>query len=89
MFTTAQRTKEIGIRKVLGASVGSVTALLGKDFIQLVIIATVIAIPVAWLAMSKWLQDFAYHIQIEWWMFLLSGLVANCDRNFYDKPSIR
>ncbi len=63
MFTTAQRTKEIGIRKVLGASVGSVTVLLGKDFIQLVAIATIIAIPIAWLVMNKWLQDFAYRIQ--------------------------
>ncbi len=76
IFTTAQRRKEIGIRKVLGASVTSITTLLGKDFIQLVSIATVIAIPVAWFAMNKWLQDFAYRIQIQWWMFLLSGIAA-------------
>jgi putative ABC transport system permease protein len=76
IFTTAQRTKEIGIRKVLGASVASITALIGKDFIQLVCIATVIAVPVAWFAMNKWLQDFAYRIQIEWWMFSVAGIIA-------------
>jgi putative ABC transport system permease protein len=76
LFTTAQRTKEIGIRKVLGASVTSVTTLLGKDFIRLVVIASFIAVPVAWFAMNQWLQDFAYRIKIEWWMFLLSGLAA-------------
>lgn len=76
MFTVAQRVKEIGIRKVLGASVGSVTIMLGKNFMQLVVIATVIAIPVAWFAMNKWLQEFAYRIDIAWWMFLVPGLVA-------------
>jgi putative ABC transport system permease protein len=76
IFATAQRTKEIGIRKVLGASVTSVTILLGKDFTKLVVIATIIAVPVAWFAMNKWLQDFAYRINIEWWMFLLSGCTA-------------
>jgi putative ABC transport system permease protein len=76
IFTTVQRTKEIGIRKVLGASVTSVTVMLGKDFMQLIAIATVVAIPVAWFAMNKWLQDFAYRIDIEWWMFLLPGLIA-------------
>jgi putative ABC transport system permease protein len=76
IFTTAQRIKEIGIRKVLGASVGSVTIMLGKNFMQLVTIATVIAIPVSWFAMNKWLQDFAYRINIEWWMLALPGLVA-------------
>ncbi len=76
MFATAQRTKEIGIRKVLGASVTSVTVLLSKDFAKLIAIATIIAIPVAWFAMNKWLQGFAYRISIEWWMFLLSGCTA-------------
>ncbi|HEX5152686.1 MAG TPA: ABC transporter permease [Parafilimonas sp.] len=76
MFTTAQRVKEIGIRKVLGASVGAVTVMLGKNFMQLVFIATVIGLPVAWFAMNKWLQDFAYRIDIKWWMFLIPGLIA-------------
>jgi len=76
MFTTAQRIKEIGIRKVLGASVASVTLMLGKNFMQLVSIATIIALPVAWFAMNKWLQDFAYRIDIKWWMFLIPGLIA-------------
>jgi putative ABC transport system permease protein len=61
MFTTVQRTKEIGIRKVLGASVSSVILMLSKEFMQLVAIAAAIAIPVGWFAMNKWLQDFAYH----------------------------
>jgi putative ABC transport system permease protein len=76
IFATAQRTKEIGIRKVLGASVTSVTVLLSKDFAKLVAIATIIAVPVAWIIMSQWLQDFAYRIDIQWWMFLLSGSAA-------------
>ncbi|HEY2727489.1 MAG TPA: FtsX-like permease family protein, partial [Parafilimonas sp.] len=76
IFATAQRTKEIGIRKVLGASVTSVTILLAKSFAKLVAVATVIAVPIAWFAMNKWLQDFAYRITIQWWMFLLSGCTA-------------
>lgn len=76
IFTTAQRVKEIGIRKVLGASVSSVTIMLGKNFMQLVAIATIIAIPVAWFAMNTWLEDFAYRINIEWWMLALPGLIA-------------
>ncbi len=76
IFATTQRVKEIGIRKVLGASVGSVTMLLGKNFMQLVAVATLIAIPIAWFAMNKWLQEFAYRINIEWWMFLLPGFIA-------------
>jgi len=74
--TTAQRTKEIGIRKVLGASVASIAGLLSTDFIKLVLIAIVIAIPIAWWAMNKWLEDFAYHINIQWWMFILAGAAA-------------
>ena len=76
IFTTAQRVKEIGIRKVLGASVGSVTIMLGTNFIQLVAISTIIALPIAWVVMNTWLQDFAYRINIEWWMLVLPGLVA-------------
>jgi putative ABC transport system permease protein len=76
MFATAQRTKEIGIRKVLGATVSSVTFLLSKDFAKLVAIATIIIVPVAWFVMSQWLKGFAYRINIEWWMFLLSGSTA-------------
>lgn len=75
-FTAAQRIKEIGIRKVLGASVTSVTIMLSKDFIKLVCIAVIIAVPVALFAMNKWLQEFAYRINIEWWVFLVSGVLA-------------
>ncbi|WP_338875162.1 ABC transporter permease [Spirosoma sp. SC4-14] len=75
-FTVGQRTKEIGIRKVLGASVASIVALLSGDFLKLVLVAIGLASPVAWWAMSKWLQDFAYRIEIHWWMFALAGLLA-------------
>jgi putative ABC transport system permease protein len=75
-FTAEARTKEIGVRKVLGASVSSIVALLSKDFLKLVLIAIVIASPVAWYAMNRWLQDFAYRIEIEWWVFALAGLLA-------------
>ncbi|HKZ67366.1 MAG TPA: FtsX-like permease family protein, partial [Chitinophagaceae bacterium] len=75
-FSAEQRTKEIGIRKVLGASVANVTALLSKDFVRLVLVAIVIASPVAWYGMNKWLQGFAYRIEISWWMFAVAGLLA-------------
>lgn len=75
-FTTYQRTKEIGVRKVLGASVPGIVKLLSIDFIKLVLIAIVIASPIAWWVMNKWLQDFAYRINIEWWMFVLAGITA-------------
>ena len=75
-FSAEQRTKEIGIRKVLGASVSHVTMLLSKDFISLVSIAVLIASPLAWWAMNKWLQNFAYHINISWWVFFAAGLLA-------------
>ncbi len=75
-FTITQRIKEIGIRKVLGATVGNIVGLLSKDFMKLVIIAAVIAFPVAWYAMHKWLQDFAYRISIPWWVFIIAGIVA-------------
>lgn len=75
-FSARQRVKEIGIRKVLGASVSNIAALLSKDFIQLVIVAIVIASPLAWWAMSKWLQDFAYRTAIDWWIFAIAGMIA-------------
>jgi putative ABC transport system permease protein len=75
-FTAEQRTKEIGVRKVLGASVGSVTLLLSKDFTKLVLIGFIVAAPLAYYAMNRWLQDFAYRIDIGWGVFVLSGLLA-------------
>src|SRR6266496_4917484 len=76
LFATAQRTKEIGVRKVLGASVSNIVMLLSKDFIKLVIIAFVIASPVAWFIMHNWLQDFAYRISISGWVFVLAAMLA-------------
>ena len=76
MFTAEQRTKEIGIRKVLGASVGSLFTLLSREFVILVIIAMVIATPVAWWAMGKWLSNYQYAISISWWIFALAGIIA-------------
>jgi putative ABC transport system permease protein len=75
-FIAEQRTKEIGIRKVLGATVGSVVLLLSKDFVKLVVISVVIASPLAYYFMDKWLADFAYRINIEWWVFAVAGLCA-------------
>ena len=75
-FSTGQRTKEIGIRKVLGASARNIMLLLSKDFLVLVLIAFVIALPFAWYAIYQWLQDFAYRINIEWWIFALAGIVV-------------
>jgi putative ABC transport system permease protein len=76
MVAVSQHTKEIGVRKVLGASVSSVAALLSKDFVKLVLIAIVIASPIAWWLMNMWLNDFAYRIDIKWWVFVLAGLLA-------------
>jgi len=76
LFATAQRTKEIGVRKVLGASVSNIVMLLSKDFIKLVLIAFVIASPVAWYVMNNWLSDFAYRINISAWIFIIAGLLA-------------
>ena len=75
-YTAQVKTKEIGIRKVLGASVSSVVQLISKDFLKLVIIATVIATPLAYWAMNRWLQDFAYRINISWWMFAVAELLV-------------
>ncbi|NEU69248.1 FtsX-like permease family protein [Spirosoma agri] len=75
-YTAQVRTREIGVRKVLGASVTGIIQLLAKDFVQLVIIAIVIAVPIAWWSMNQWLQDFAYRIDIQWWVFALAGLLA-------------
>lgn len=75
-FTAGQRTKEIGIRKILGASVVNVVLLLSKDFLRLVLIAIIIAAPVAWYALDRWLQDFAYRVGLEGWIFALAGGLA-------------
>lgn len=75
-FSAEQRTKEIGIRKVLGASVGGIVALLSADFLKLVALSVVIASPIAWFVMNKWLQDFAYRLPIHWTVFALTALVA-------------
>jgi len=76
LFATMQRTKEIGVRKVLGASVSNILLLLSKDFMRLIIIANVIAFPVAWWIMNSWLRDFAYRTSLPWWIFLLAGALA-------------
>ena len=76
LFATAQRTKEIGVRKVLGATISNIVLLLSKDFIKLVLLAFVIATPIAWFVMYNWLHDFAYRIDIGWWLFALAGLLA-------------
>jgi ABC-type antimicrobial peptide transport system permease subunit len=73
IYTTNTRTKEIGIRKILGASVAGIVSILSKDFVRLVLIAFVIAAPIAWWATYKWLEDFAYRTTISWWIFILSG----------------
>ncbi len=75
-YTAEQRSKEIGVRKVLGASVSGIVRLLSKDFLKLVGISILIAIPIAWYFMKDWLQDYAYRIEINWWVFIIAGLVA-------------
>jgi putative ABC transport system permease protein len=76
LYATTQRIKEIGVRKVLGASVSNIVMLLSKDFIKLILVAFVIASPVAWYIMHNWLNDFAYRINISWWIFFAAGLLA-------------
>lgn len=75
-YMAEQRTKEIGVRKVLGASVPNIVTMLSGDFIRLVLIASVLAFPVAWYAMDLWLRDFAYRINVGWWVFVVAGVVA-------------
>jgi putative ABC transport system permease protein len=75
-FLTSQRTKEIGIRKILGAGIGDLGLMLSKDFMRLILIAVVIAIPIGWLAANKWLQGFAYRINVSWWMFIVAALIV-------------
>jgi putative ABC transport system permease protein len=76
IYAAEQRVKEIGIRKVMGASVSGIVLMLSKDFLSLVLIASIIAIPVAWYFMHRWLQDFAYRVSIDWRVFVLSAVVA-------------
>jgi len=75
-FTIEQRTKEIGVRKILGASLTAITSLLSKDFLKLVVLSIIIASPLAWWAMNNWLQNFAYRITIQWWVFAAAGFIA-------------
>ena len=75
-FVAEQRKKEIGVRKVLGASVAGITTLLSKDFLKLVMLSFVIASPVAWWMMHQWLQDYPYHVNIQWQVFAIAGLLS-------------
>lgn len=75
-YTAEQRTKEIGVRKVLGADVASIVTLLSKDFVKLVLVAIVIATPVSWYAMNRWLEGFAYQVSVHWWTFAIAGVLA-------------
>jgi putative ABC transport system permease protein len=75
-YAVVQRTKEIGIRKVLGATVSNIVLLISKDFLGLIIIATIIASPIAWYMAHSWLQDFAYRVTIHWWIFIAAGAAS-------------
>lgn len=75
-FVVEQRTKEIGIRKVMGASVTHIAMLIYKDFLKVIMVALAIASPVAWYFMNRWLEGFAYHIEISWWVFGMAGILA-------------
>jgi putative ABC transport system permease protein len=76
IYDAQRRTKEIGIRKVNGAQIGEIMLMLNKDFVKLVLLAFIIACPIVWYAMHKWLENFAYKIDISWWIFILAGLLA-------------
>jgi putative ABC transport system permease protein len=75
-YAVQLRVREIGIRKVLGAKVSDIVLLLSRDFLELILIASIIAFPIAWLGMNKWLQDYAYRIEMSWWIFALAGMTA-------------
>jgi putative ABC transport system permease protein len=76
-FAAERRVKEIGIRKVLGATVTGIVNMLSIDFFKLIVTAFILSCPLAWIVMSKWLQDFAYRVNLSWWIFLVSGLIAS------------
>jgi ABC-type antimicrobial peptide transport system permease subunit len=86
-FTAEQRTKEIGIRKVLGASVTGIIQMLSTDFLKLVLLASLIAFPIAWWAMDNWLADYAYKVDIGWWIFPIAGNHSYADCTFNGKFS--
>ncbi len=75
-FTAEQKIKEIGVRKVLGASITSIVGLLSRDFMKLVLIAYLIAVPASWFLMDKWLEEFAYRTELSWWLFAGAGFIA-------------
>jgi putative ABC transport system permease protein len=75
-YSAEQRLKEIGMRKVLGATVISLISLLSKDFVRLVFVACCVAFPIAWWGASRWLEEYAYHVEITWWVFALAGIMA-------------
>jgi len=75
-LAAVNRTKEIGVRKILGASLPGIIGLLSKDFLKLIVISLVIAVPLAWWAMNKWLQDYSYRISISWWVFVACATAA-------------
>ena len=87
-FTAAQRTKEIGIRKVLGSSVSNIFLLLSKDFLKLVVIANLIAVPVVWLLMNEWLSLFAFHVNITFWIFIIAAVITTFIALDYGELSI-
>jgi putative ABC transport system permease protein len=76
LFSTAQRVKEIGVRKVLGASVSHIVLLLSRDFVKLVLVSFLIAVPIAWYVMNRWLENFVYRVDLRWWVFAVAGVLA-------------